>query len=158
MRAEFQEIEGGNLIIEFQLGDEAEPTPHPAHLASVIDDAVSTIEVLSSWKESTAPEPTSRHCRTCSGWATNPCPTSPVALCMMIFRRPSGTALTPPGISLCRPSAGAKRLSECRTGAGIATDSQHTMLHAQVRLGVVARRASPRISHLTRCRCRHARW
>ncbi len=45
-RAEFQEIEGGNVIVELQLGDEAEPAPHPSRLASVIDGAVSTIEVL----------------------------------------------------------------------------------------------------------------
>jgi hypothetical protein len=43
VRAEFQEIEGGNLIVELQLGDDAEPSPPPSRLASVIDGAVSTI-------------------------------------------------------------------------------------------------------------------
>jgi hypothetical protein len=62
VRAEFQEIEGRNLIVELQLGDEAEPSPHPSRLASVIDGAVPTMEVLSSWTELTSPEPTPRQC------------------------------------------------------------------------------------------------
>ena len=62
VRAEFQEIEGGNLIIELQLGVEAEQSPHPARLASAIDEAVAHVEVLSSWNESTAIEPPPRHC------------------------------------------------------------------------------------------------
>ena len=51
VRAEFQEIEGSNLILELQLGGEAEPTPHASRLASVVDKAVSHLEVLSSWEE-----------------------------------------------------------------------------------------------------------
>jgi hypothetical protein len=62
VRAEFQEIEGGNLIIELQIGDEADFTPHPSRLASVVDKAVSNVEVLSSWTESSAPEPAPRLC------------------------------------------------------------------------------------------------
>jgi hypothetical protein len=74
VRAEFQEIEGGNLIVEFQLGDEAEPTAHPAQLASVIDDTVSSIDVLSSWKESTLPEPTPLRCPSVLGVGYEPLP------------------------------------------------------------------------------------
>jgi hypothetical protein len=62
VRAEFQEIEGRKLIIELQLGDEADNSPHPARLASAVDQAVANVEVLSSWKESTSPEPPPRRC------------------------------------------------------------------------------------------------
>jgi hypothetical protein len=62
VRAEFQEIEGGNLIIELQLGDEAIHTPRASLLASVVDRAVSNMEVLSSWTESTASGPAPRRC------------------------------------------------------------------------------------------------
>jgi hypothetical protein len=74
VRAEFQEIEGGNLIIELQLGDETEPSAHPSRLASVIDKAVSNIEVLSSWKEAPSPEPTSRQCPDVLGVGYEPLP------------------------------------------------------------------------------------
>jgi hypothetical protein len=73
-RAEFQEIEGGNVIVELQLGDEAEPAPHPSRLASVIDGAVSTLEVLSSWTEMTSPEPTPRQCPDVLGVGYEPLP------------------------------------------------------------------------------------
>jgi hypothetical protein len=62
VRAEFQEIEGGNLIIELQLGDEAEHPPHPSRLASAVDRVVANMDVLSSWRESTSPEPPRRYC------------------------------------------------------------------------------------------------
>jgi hypothetical protein len=62
VRAEFQEIEGGKLIIELQLGDERTRSPHPSRLASTVDNAVSNVEVLSSWTESTALEPAPRPC------------------------------------------------------------------------------------------------
>src|SRR5665213_3453199 len=74
VRAEFQEIEGGNLIIEFQLGDDALHTPHPSQLASAVDKAVSNMEVLSSWTESTAPEPTPRTCPDVLGVGYEPLP------------------------------------------------------------------------------------
>jgi hypothetical protein len=74
VRAEFQEIEGGNLIIELQLGDEAEHSPHPSRLASAVDKAVANIEVLSSWKESTSPEPPPRHCPDVLGAGYEPLP------------------------------------------------------------------------------------
>jgi len=74
VRAEFQEIEGGNLIIELQLGDEAVHSPHPSRLASAVDEAVANVEVLSSWKESTSPEPTPRHCPDVLGMGYEPLP------------------------------------------------------------------------------------
>jgi hypothetical protein len=74
VRAAFQEIEGGNLIIELQLGDEAEPSPHPSRLASVVDEAVSHIEVLSSWEEMTSPEPPFRRCPDVLGVGHEPLP------------------------------------------------------------------------------------
>jgi hypothetical protein len=61
VRAEFQEIEGRHVIVELQLGDE-ESSPHASRLASVIDGALSTIEVLSSWTELPSPEPSPRQC------------------------------------------------------------------------------------------------
>ena len=51
VRAEFQEIEGSNLIIELQVGDETEPSPHPSRLSYVVDETASRIEVLSSWRK-----------------------------------------------------------------------------------------------------------
>jgi hypothetical protein len=74
VRAEFQEIEGGNLIIELQLGDETEPSPHPSRLASVVDEAVSGLAVLSSWKEESSPEPTPRQCLDVLGVGFEPLP------------------------------------------------------------------------------------
>jgi hypothetical protein len=62
VRPEFQEIEGRNVIVEVQLGDEAESSPHPSRLASEIGVAVPTIEVLSSWTELISPDPTPRQC------------------------------------------------------------------------------------------------
>ena len=74
VRAEFQEIEGSKLIIELQLGDETEPTPHPSRLASVVDRAVSDIEVLSSWEELTSPAPAPRQCPEVFGVGYEPLP------------------------------------------------------------------------------------
>jgi hypothetical protein len=74
VRAEFQEIEGGNLIIELQLGNEAEHIPHPSRLASVVDKAVFNMEVLSSWTESTPPEPAPRPCPEVFGVGYEPLP------------------------------------------------------------------------------------
>ena len=74
VRAEFQEIEGRNVIVELQLGDEAESSPHPSRLASVIDGAVATIEVLSSWTELTSPDPTPRQCPDVLGVGYEPLP------------------------------------------------------------------------------------
>jgi hypothetical protein len=74
VRAEFHEIEGGSLIIELQLGDKAETTPHPSQLASVIDEAASNIEVLSSWKEATSPKATPLPCRNVLGVGYEPLP------------------------------------------------------------------------------------
>jgi hypothetical protein len=74
VRAEFQEIEGGNLIIELQLGDEAVHSPHPSRLASTVDEAVANIEVLSSWKESTSSEPPPRQCPDVLGVGYEPLP------------------------------------------------------------------------------------
>jgi hypothetical protein len=74
VRAEFQEIEGGNLIIELQLGDEAEHTPHPSRLASAVDKAVPNMEVLSSWTESTSSEPAPRPCPDVLGVGYEPLP------------------------------------------------------------------------------------
>ena len=61
VRAEFQEIEDGNVIIELQLGNESVHTPHHSRLASAVDKAGANLEVLSSWKESAFAEPTPRH-------------------------------------------------------------------------------------------------
>ena len=74
VRAEFQEIEGDNLIIELQLGEEAEHSPHPARLASAVDKAVDSVEVLSSWKGSTSSEPPSRRCPDVLGVGYEPLP------------------------------------------------------------------------------------
>ena len=74
VRAEFQEIEGGNLIIELQLGEEAEHSPHPARLASAVDKAVDSVEVLSSWKGSTSSEPPPRRCPDVLGVGYEPLP------------------------------------------------------------------------------------
>ena len=74
VRAEFQEIEGGDLIIELQLGEEAEHSPHPARLASAVDKAVDSVEVLSSWKGSTSSEPPSRRCPDVLGVGYEPLP------------------------------------------------------------------------------------
>ena len=71
---EFQEIEGENLIIELQLGDETIHTPHPSRLASAVDKAVADLEVLSSWKESAFPRPTPRHCPDVIGVGYEPLP------------------------------------------------------------------------------------
>jgi len=73
-RAEFQEIEGGSLIVELQLGDETEPSPPPSRLASVIDGAVSNTELLSSWTELTSPDPTPRQCPDVLGVGYEPLP------------------------------------------------------------------------------------
>jgi hypothetical protein len=74
VHAEFQEIEGGNLIIELQLGSETIQTPHLSRLASAVDKAVANIEVLSSWKESASPEPTPRRCPDVMGVGYEPLP------------------------------------------------------------------------------------
>jgi hypothetical protein len=74
VRAEFQEIEGGHLIIELQLGSEAVHTPHPSRLASAVDNAVANVQVLSSWKESAFPEPTPRHSPHVMGVGYEPLP------------------------------------------------------------------------------------
>jgi len=74
VRAEFQEIEGDNLIVELALGDETEPSPHPSRLATVIDGAVSHIEVLSSWTAATSPEPPPRQCPDVLGVGYEPLP------------------------------------------------------------------------------------
>ena len=74
VRAEFQEIESGNLIIELQLGDETVHTPHPSRLASAVNDAVANIEVLSSWTESPSPDPHPRQCPDVLGVGYEPLP------------------------------------------------------------------------------------
>jgi hypothetical protein len=74
VRAEFQEIEGGKLIIELQLGNETVDTPDPSRLASAVDKAVVNMEVLSSWKESASPEPTPQHCPDVMGVGYEPLP------------------------------------------------------------------------------------
>jgi hypothetical protein len=59
VQAEFQEIEGGCLILELRLGDEAlHPSrrsrsvpPPPARVATAVDIAAPTVEVLSAWHE-----------------------------------------------------------------------------------------------------------
>jgi hypothetical protein len=74
VRAEFQEIEGRNLIIELNLGDGAELSPHPSRLAAEVDRAVANMEVLSSWKESTPPAPLPRYCPEVLGVGYEPLP------------------------------------------------------------------------------------
>jgi hypothetical protein len=74
VRAEFQEIEGRNLIVELQLGDEADQSSHPARLASVIDKAVAGVEVLSSWRESVSLEPHRSRCPDVLGVGYEPLP------------------------------------------------------------------------------------
>ncbi len=72
--AEFQEIEGGNLIIELRLGVGAEQSPHPSRLASAVDKAVANVEVLSSWKDSSSPDPAPRQCPDVLGVGYDPLP------------------------------------------------------------------------------------
>jgi hypothetical protein len=73
--AEFQEIEGGNLIIELQLGTETVHTPHPSRLASAVDKAVDSMEVLSSWNESShQPAPIPQPCADVMGVGYEPLP------------------------------------------------------------------------------------
>ncbi len=74
VRAEFQEIEGSNLIVELQLGDGAEPAPHPSRLASVVDRSVPQLDVLSSWEETSSPAPTPRQCPSVLGVGYEPLP------------------------------------------------------------------------------------
>lgn len=74
VRAEFQEIEGDSLIIELQLGGEVDQSPHPSRLASTVNKAVANMEVLSSWKESTLPEPPPRRCPDVLGVGYEPLP------------------------------------------------------------------------------------
>lgn len=107
--AEFQEIEGGNLIIELRLGVGAEQSPHPSRLASAVDKAVANVEVLSSWKDSSSPIRLLGNAPTCWGWDTTRCPTSPNVRSTTAFQPPSGIGPTRHGTWPCRPSAGAKR-------------------------------------------------
>jgi hypothetical protein len=72
--AEFQEIEGGTLIIELHLGDEEVHAAPSSELASAVDKAVFDVEVLSSWKESISPEPRPRHCSDVLGVGYEPLP------------------------------------------------------------------------------------
>ena len=74
VHAEFQEIEGANLIIELQLGSVTIHTPHPSRLAAAVDNAVANMEVLSSWKELASLEPTPRHCPDVMGVGYEPLP------------------------------------------------------------------------------------
>ncbi len=74
VRAEFQEIEGNNVIIELQLGDTNGIAPHPSRLASAVDEAVSHIEVLSSWEEMASPQPAPRLCPDVLGVGYEPLP------------------------------------------------------------------------------------
>jgi hypothetical protein len=62
VHAEFQEIDGSDLIIELQLGNEARHTLHPSRLASTVNKSVANVEVLSSWTEPASSEPAARHC------------------------------------------------------------------------------------------------
>jgi hypothetical protein len=74
VRAEFQEIEGDQLIIELQLGNDTVHTPHPSRLASAVDKVVPHMEVLSSWKESSRPEATPQPCADVIGVGYEPLP------------------------------------------------------------------------------------
>ncbi len=74
VRAEFQEIEGGSLIIELQIGNESVHTSHPSRLACAVDKAAADVEVLSSWEESAATEPTPQHCPDVLGVGSEPLP------------------------------------------------------------------------------------
>jgi hypothetical protein len=148
VRAEFQEIQGGNLIIELQLGDEAGPTPHPAQLASVIDDAVSPIDVLSSWKESTSSDPTPLRCPNVFGMGYEPLP--------QVARRALHDDLPTAKwdradsswhlavLSLCAGQGDCRNVVPVRVQPPILSTRCR---RAQVRLGVVARRAAPHLHH-----------
>ena len=73
--AEFQEIEGNNVIIELQIGDET--IPHSSAFPTRSrgpDKAVADLEVLSSWKEPALLEPTPRHCPEVIGVGDLPLP------------------------------------------------------------------------------------
>jgi hypothetical protein len=74
VRAEFQEIEGGSLILELRLGDETVHSPHPSRLASAVDRAVANMEVLSSWKESAGHRAPLRRCPEVRGVGYEPLP------------------------------------------------------------------------------------
>jgi hypothetical protein len=74
VRAEFQEIEDGNLIVELQLGNESIHAAHPSRLASVVDKAATDVEVLRAWRESPCPEPTPQLCPDVLGVGDEPLP------------------------------------------------------------------------------------
>jgi hypothetical protein len=74
VQAELQEIEGGNLIVELELGNEAIAATNPSRLASAVDKAASDVEVLSAWRESACPEPTPQHCADVLGVGDEPLP------------------------------------------------------------------------------------
>lgn len=74
VRAEIQEVEGVDLIIELQLGHQSVHTPHVSRLASAVDKTVSDVEVLSSWKERTSPEPAPQDCSDVIGVGYDPIP------------------------------------------------------------------------------------
>lgn len=73
-RAEFQEIEGNNLIIELQLGNESVLAPHHSRLAFAVNKAVADVDVLSSWKEFASPGPSPQHCPDVLGVGYEPLP------------------------------------------------------------------------------------
>jgi len=74
VQAELQEIEGGNLIVELELGNETTTNADPSRLASAVDKAASDVEVLSAWRESACPEPTPQHCPDVLGIGYEPLP------------------------------------------------------------------------------------
>jgi hypothetical protein len=62
VRAEFQEVEGGKLIIELQLGGTTARSHNPSQMASAVGEKVSNLEVLSSWTQPTSLQPVPRPC------------------------------------------------------------------------------------------------
>jgi hypothetical protein len=51
VRTELQEIEGHCLILELRVGEDGVHTASPSRLAAAIDRGVSSVEVLSAWRE-----------------------------------------------------------------------------------------------------------
>jgi hypothetical protein len=67
VHAEFQEIEGSNLILELRLGVEAVDVPPPSRLALVVEKSSPNVEVLSAWRESEWATPSTRRCHNVLG-------------------------------------------------------------------------------------------
>jgi hypothetical protein len=62
VQAEFQEIEGDCLIVEFRLGTDSVLSPPASRLAYAVDHSANDVEVLSAWSEPMQLAPVARFC------------------------------------------------------------------------------------------------